>query len=176
MDERCFAGPKLRCQVFSEGYKSRADRAAIESPGRVRIVGSQQTQSLSRSFVDSLPIKQTRPMGPSPGTTGLRREGVAERAGISIDRFIRCAKVRTVGSLNTTVNVLAKILHLDAQEHAYLRTLVGHAPTSSLVREPLPKMICDIVSGPRHPARIATPARLPAVGGSGSPHDQEHRV
>src|ERR1700676_4863023 len=58
-----------------------------------------------------------------------------ERAGISTDWYVRLEQGRTVSPSNTTVDALARALELNAQEHAYLRTLAGHAPARGFVRE-----------------------------------------
>lgn len=87
-------------------------------------------------------------------TPGLRREEVAERAGISTDWYVRLEQGRTVSPSNTTVDALARALDLDAQEHAHLRTLAGHAPAHSFVREIVPPTIRKIVAGLPHPAYV----------------------
>ena len=60
-------------------------------------------------------------------TPGLRREEIAERAGISTDWYVRLEQGRMVTPSSSTVDALAGALELDAQEHAHLRTLAGHA-------------------------------------------------
>jgi len=87
-------------------------------------------------------------------TPGLRREEVAERAGISTDWYVRLEQGRTVSPSNTTIDALARALELDAQEHAYLRKLAGHAPARGFVRETVPQTIRRIVEGLPHPAYV----------------------
>lgn len=87
-------------------------------------------------------------------TPGLRREEVAERAGISTDWYVRLEQGRAVSPSNTTIDALARALKLDAQEHAHLRTLSGHAPAQGFVREAVPPVIRKIVAGLPHPAYI----------------------
>jgi len=87
-------------------------------------------------------------------TPGLRREEVAERAGISTDWYVRLEQGRTVSPSNTTVDALARALELDAQEHAFLRKLAGHAPARGFVRETVPPTIQKMVAGLSHPAYV----------------------
>ena len=87
-------------------------------------------------------------------TPGLRREEVAERAGISTDWYVRLEQGRTVTPSNTTVDALAQALELDAQEHAHLRALAGHAPACGFVRETVPPTMRRIVEGLSYPAYV----------------------
>jgi transcriptional regulator with XRE-family HTH domain len=87
-------------------------------------------------------------------TPGLRREEVAERAGISTDWYVRLEQGRTVSPSNTTIDALARALELDSQEHAYLRTLAGHPPARGFVRETVPQTIRRIIEGLPHPAYV----------------------
>src|ERR1700744_1940259 len=56
-------------------------------------------------------------------TAGLRREEVAELAGIGVDWYIRLEQGRTVSPSVTTVDALARALRLSKAEHAHLRAL-----------------------------------------------------
>jgi transcriptional regulator with XRE-family HTH domain len=87
-------------------------------------------------------------------TPGLRREEIAERAGISTDWYVRLEQGRMVTPSSSTVDALAGALELDAQEHAHLRTLAGHAPASGFVRETVPQTIRAIVAGLPNPAYV----------------------
>ena len=87
-------------------------------------------------------------------TPGLRREEVAERAGISTDWYVRLEQGRTVSPSSSTVDALAIALELDAQEQAHLRTLAGHAPARGFVRETVPATVRKIVAGLPHPAYV----------------------
>ena len=87
-------------------------------------------------------------------TPGLRREEVAERAGISTDWYVRLEQGRLVSPSTATVDALARALELDAQEHAHLRTLAGHAPARGFLRETVPATIRRIVAGLPHPAYV----------------------
>lgn len=90
-------------------------------------------------------------------TPGLRREEVAERAGISTDWYIRLEQGRTVSASRATVDALALALDLDALEHTHLRALAGHAQTRSFVQEKVPSTIRKIVAGLPHPAYVTSP-------------------
>lgn len=87
-------------------------------------------------------------------TPGLRREEVAERAGISTDWYVRLEQGRAVSPSTSTIDALARALELNAQEHAHLAKLAGHAPTDSFVREAVPPALHKIVAGLPHPAYV----------------------
>ena len=56
-------------------------------------------------------------------TPGLRREEVAELAGIGVDWYIRLEQGRAVSPSVTTVDALARALRLSKAEHSHLRAL-----------------------------------------------------
>ena len=87
-------------------------------------------------------------------TPGLRREEVAERAGISTDWYVRLEQGRMVSPSRTTVDALARGLELNSQEHAHLRQLAGHSATQGFVRETVPETIRRIVAGLSYPAYV----------------------
>ncbi|WP_312161128.1 helix-turn-helix transcriptional regulator [Phenylobacterium sp.] len=58
-------------------------------------------------------------------TPGLRREEVAELAGIGVDWYIRLEQGRPVTPSLGTVDALARALRLSEPEHQHLRTLAG---------------------------------------------------
>ncbi|MBX3622815.1 MAG: helix-turn-helix domain-containing protein [Rhizobacter sp.] len=87
-------------------------------------------------------------------TPGLRREEVAERAGISTDWYVRMEQGRSVSPSAATIEALARALELDAQEHAHLRTLAGHLPARRFVRETVPPTVRRIVEGLQQPAYV----------------------
>ena len=81
------------------------------------------------------------PLGRRRRTPGLRREEVAELAGIGVDWYIRLEQGRSVSPSVTTVDALARALRLSKVEHAHLRALTrggGHRP---FVRESPPDAI-----------------------------------
>lgn len=58
-------------------------------------------------------------------TPGLRREEVAELAGIGVDWYIRLEQGRPVTPSRSTVDALARALRLTEPEHRHLRALAG---------------------------------------------------
>ena len=67
------------------------------------------------------------PVGRRRRTHGLRREEVAELAGIGVDWYIRLEQGRSVTPSSTTVDTLARALRLTKVEHAHLRALTRNA-------------------------------------------------
>src|SRR3978361_162784 len=67
------------------------------------------------------------PGGRRRRTPGLRREEVAERAGIGVDWYIRLEQGRTVSPSVTTLDALARALRLSKAEHNHLRALARDA-------------------------------------------------
>jgi transcriptional regulator with XRE-family HTH domain len=89
-------------------------------------------------------------------TPGLRREDVAELAGVSVDYVIRLEQARGLRPSPDVLDALARALRLSDDEHAYLFDLARHwsagrrtsadsGSLSSLVRalSPLPAMVVD---------------------------------
>jgi transcriptional regulator with XRE-family HTH domain len=54
---------------------------------------------------------------------GLRREEVAQLAGVSVDYYIRLEQGRGPSVSDTVLDAVARVLRLDETEHAYLRTV-----------------------------------------------------
>ena len=67
------------------------------------------------------------PAGQRRRTAGLRREEVAQLAGIGVDWYIRLEQGRTVSPSVTTVDALARALRLDVKATAYLHQLASPA-------------------------------------------------
>src|ERR1700752_3140726 len=65
------------------------------------------------------------PPGRRRRTPGLRREEVAELAGIGVDWYIRLEQGRSVSPSATTIDALARALRLGKAEHAPLCGLCG---------------------------------------------------
>ncbi|MBV9541575.1 MAG: helix-turn-helix domain-containing protein, partial [Alphaproteobacteria bacterium] len=63
------------------------------------------------------------PSGRRRRTPGLRREEVAELAGIGVDWYIRLEQGRSVTPSSTTIDALARALRLNKAEHQHLRAL-----------------------------------------------------
>lgn len=88
-------------------------------------------------------------------TPGLRREEVADLAGVSTDYVVRLEQGRGLRPSPEVLDALATALRLTRDERAYLFDLVGHRPTTA---DPLP-------AGPSLPlARLVEDlAPLPAM-------------
>jgi transcriptional regulator with XRE-family HTH domain len=91
-------------------------------------------------------------------TPGLRREEVAELAGVSVDYVVRLEQGRGLRPSADVLDALARALRLSDDERVYLFDLAGHrstgrrsnagrfaAPVARLVRDlsPLPAMLVD---------------------------------
>ena len=87
-------------------------------------------------------------------TPGLRREEVAELAGIGVDWYTRLEQGRTVSPSVTTVDALARALRLGAAEHAHLRALARPARRRAFVREVVPDAIRRLVQNLNQPAYV----------------------
>jgi transcriptional regulator with XRE-family HTH domain len=94
------------------------------------------------------------PAGRRRRTPGLRREEVAELAGIGVDWYIRLEQGRSVTPSLTTVDALARALRLSKIEHAHLRALTRIADRRAFVREKVPDTIRRLVEGLGQPAYI----------------------
>ena len=62
---------------------------------------------------------------------GLRREEVAQLAGVSTDYYARLERGDLAGASQEVLDALARALHLDDAEHAHLHDLARTASTSS---------------------------------------------
>jgi transcriptional regulator with XRE-family HTH domain len=87
-------------------------------------------------------------------TAGLRREEVAELAGIGVDWYVRLEQGRSVRPSATTVDALARALRLSKTEHAHLKALTRTAPRVSFVRETVPDAVRRLVERLNQPAYI----------------------
>ncbi|MBS0639158.1 MAG: helix-turn-helix domain-containing protein [Proteobacteria bacterium] len=120
--------------------------------------------SLSRSkeLGDFLRSRRARltpdALGLPPGrrrrAAGLRREEVAERAGIGVDWYIRLEQGRAVSPSVTTVDALARALLLSPTEHAHLRALTRTAERGAFVPEQVPDSIRRLIDGLAQPAYV----------------------
>src|ERR1043166_8496812 len=107
------------------------------------VSGTNSRQSELGDFLRSRRQKLTpKVVGLAPGrrrrTPGLRREEVAELAGIGVDWYIRLEQGRSVSPSLTTVDALARALRLSKAEHGHLRALTRHADRRAFVRESVP--------------------------------------
>src|SRR5690349_24620292 len=88
-------------------------------------------------------------VGLAPGrrrrTAGLRREQVAELAGIGVDWYVRLEQGRTVSPSVTTVDALARALKLSKAEHMDLRMLARDRDRGAFAIEAVPDSVCRIL-------------------------------
>lgn len=94
------------------------------------------------------------PNGERRRTPGLRRQEVAELAGIGIDWYIRLEQGRAVRPSAATVDALARALRLNKAEHAHLRALARRTERPAFVRETVPDTIRRIVESLGQPAYV----------------------
>ena len=87
-------------------------------------------------------------------TSGLRREEVAELAGIGVDWYIRLEQGRAVRPSVTTVDALARALCLTNAEHAHLKALALTARRRSFAAEVVPPTIRRLVDNLNQPAYV----------------------
>lgn len=87
-------------------------------------------------------------------TAGLRREEVAERAGIGVDWYIRLEQGRAVRPSAATIDALARALRLTKAEHQHLRALAETARQRRFVRETVPPAIAQLVESINLPAYV----------------------
>lgn len=88
-------------------------------------------------------------------TPGLRREEVAEAAGISVEWYVKLEQGRAVTPPAPTINALADALRLDPAERSHLRGLAGMAAAEPFVRERVPPQLRRLVQALRMPAYIS---------------------
>lgn len=87
-------------------------------------------------------------------TPGLRREEVADLAGIGIDWYIRLEQGRSVSPSAATVDALARALRLSKAEHRHLRELTQNADRRPFVRETVPPAMLRTVEQLNLPAYV----------------------
>jgi transcriptional regulator with XRE-family HTH domain len=87
-------------------------------------------------------------------TPGLRREEVAELAGIGVDWYVRLEQGRPVNPSVMTVDALARALRLSKAEHAHLRALTRTVDRRAFVRETVPDNLKRLVESLCQPAYI----------------------
>src|SRR5882724_1030648 len=94
------------------------------------------------------------PLGRRRRTPGLRREEVAELAGIGVDWYVRLEQGRSVNPSVTTVDALARALRLSKVEYGHLRALTRNAGRRAFVRENVPGALKRLVESLNQPAYI----------------------
>ena len=87
-------------------------------------------------------------------TPGLRREEVAELAGIGVDWYVRLEQGRTVSPSDTTLEALARALRLGKVEAAHLRALARSGDRQSFTRESVPGPIANLIATLELPAYV----------------------
>ncbi|CCE01008.1 helix-turn-helix transcriptional regulator [Bradyrhizobium sp. STM 3809] len=95
------------------------------------------------------------PAGRRRRAAGLRREEVAELAGIGVDWYIRLEQGRAVKPSSSTIDALARALRLTRTEHAHLKALVRGPTRKPFVREQVPQGLRDLVQSLNQPAYIS---------------------
>lgn len=96
-------------------------------------------------------------MAAGPGrrrTPGLRREEVADIAGISVDWYIRLEQGRPVTPSRPTVDALARALRLTDTERQHLHALAGDGPHGPLRRESVPPALTRLLKKLTQPAYV----------------------
>jgi transcriptional regulator with XRE-family HTH domain len=94
------------------------------------------------------------PAGRRRRTAGLRREEVAELAGISTDWYVRLEQGRAVSPSAATVDALARALRLDEAEQAHLMALTRNAGGARFAPERVPETLQRMVEGLKQPAYV----------------------
>ena len=87
-------------------------------------------------------------------TQGLRREEVAELAGISCEWYIKLEQGRDVAPSEATLAALGAALRLDSMELAHLHLLATVAVRQPFSREDAPDTLCRIVATLPEPAYL----------------------
>jgi len=94
------------------------------------------------------------PAGRRRRTPGLRREEVAELAGIGVDWYIRLEQGRSVSPSAATIHALARALRLTKAEHRHLTELTQNADRRPFVREAVPPAIRRTIEQLNLPAYV----------------------
>ncbi|MGA0601213.1 helix-turn-helix transcriptional regulator [Caulobacter sp. KR2-114] len=87
-------------------------------------------------------------------TPGLRREEVAELAGIGVDWYIRLEQGRPVTPSVSTVDALARALRLSEAEHQHLRALAGGGGRRAFQPETAPPALLRLLHSLPQPAYV----------------------
>jgi len=87
-------------------------------------------------------------------TPGLRREEVAELAGIGVDWYVRLEQGRDVSPSDATVDALAGALRLDPAERAHLRALAAHPARPPSAAEAVPDGLRRVLDSLAQPAYV----------------------
>ena len=85
---------------------------------------------------------------------GLRREEVAQLAGIGVDWYVRLEQGRAVNPSITTIDALAKALRLGKVEHAHLRALASSTDRKPFAAEVVSPTLRRVVESLNRPAYV----------------------
>lgn len=115
----------------------------------------------NRPFGDFLRSRRIRlqhnPLGDSTRrrrTPGLKREEVAQRAGISAEWYVKLEQGRAVSPSAQTVEALGRALQLDRVEMAHLRALAASGGRQPFRREDTPDALRRILANLAEPAYL----------------------
>lgn len=84
-----------------------------------------------------------RDLGPRRRVAGLRREEVAQLAGVSVSYYARLEQGQSRGASAEVLDAIARALLLDDHEREHLDRLVGAARHASRPRRPRPEKLTD---------------------------------
>ncbi|UFH51198.1 helix-turn-helix transcriptional regulator [Pseudomonas sp. KNUC1026] len=85
---------------------------------------------------------------------GLRREEVAELAGISVDWYTRLERGRAGLPSAHTLEALAHVLHLPAAEYAHLQALILPRALACVPSDDVPAAVARLIEQWKHPAYL----------------------
>ncbi|MDX3103128.1 helix-turn-helix transcriptional regulator [Nonomuraea angiospora] len=91
------------------------------------------------------PAEVGLPGGERRRTPGLRRQEVAQLAGMSIDYYIRLEQGRGPHPSRQVLNALARALMLSGDERTHLLHLAGHAVETPRIREDVPQSLLHLL-------------------------------
>ena len=116
----------------------------------------------NRTFGDFLRSRRARLSPESAGaaartrrTPGLKREEVAQRAGISVEWYVKLEQGRAVSPSAETVEALGQALRLDTVEFAHLRALAASGGRQPFRREAVPDTLRRLVASLPEPAYLS---------------------
>ncbi|WP_328377902.1 helix-turn-helix transcriptional regulator [Streptomyces sp. NBC_00440] len=84
-----------------------------------------------------------RDLGPRRRVAGLRREEVAQLAGVSVSYYARLEQGLSRGASAEVLGAIARALQLDAPEREHLDRLAGAARHTPRLRRPRPEKLAD---------------------------------
>jgi len=87
-------------------------------------------------------------------TPGLRREEVAQLAGIGVDWYVRLEQGRSVSPSAATIDALARALKLSEIEQAHLRALAQAPDARLFTPETVPETLKAVVESLNQPAYV----------------------